>query len=339
MAPPSPNSNPNYSEEEPIANALLRAIDLAINDVIDDPGREPTRLEQEKLCYFAIEEFDLPVTYSWYLAGACTKVTGDPENAPGRQSLRTPTHPSDCGEDDEVQKYREYFTSETFFDDYNLKKVWYTNKFDFLRDFYSEFAGEYTDLYLASTNIRECLEDLDEIAENDTTNRSLTDFGVDTETKLVTQEDEEKLRLYVSDLHLELAQLEELSETRELVTKGTDLIEQVFAQLTTVESMSKSQEKAIEEIGEFFYYGVWRYPALYISTRTANGPNEDQLVAEHANRFLGFHKELLGRQTQLQERCNHLGLYPDAGHHSRRVNEEQVAHLQEMAKEVIEGAE
>jgi hypothetical protein len=32
-------------------------------------------------------------------------------------------------------------------------------------------------------------------------------------------------------------------------------------------------------------------------------------------------------------------LYPRAGHHSRRVDEEQMAHLHDMAREVLEGTE
>jgi hypothetical protein len=159
MTPPTPGTNNPYREEKPYADALLRGIELAVEDVFDDPGRNITRTEQEKLCYFAIKEFDLPVTYSWYLAGAYTKVAGEPDNAPGRMTTNTGGVRRDHGETEEVQQYRDYFASEVFFDDYDLREVWYTGKFDFLRDFYQECAPEeYTDLYLTSTDIREYLE-------------------------------------------------------------------------------------------------------------------------------------------------------------------------------------
>jgi len=114
MTPPTPGANNPYSEEEPYADALLRGIELAVEDVFDDPGRNITRTEQEKLCYFAIKEFDLPVTYSWYLAGAYTKVAGEPDNAPGRMTTNTGGVRRDHGETEEVQQYRDYFASEVF---------------------------------------------------------------------------------------------------------------------------------------------------------------------------------------------------------------------------------
>jgi hypothetical protein len=340
MTPPTPGANNPYSEEEPYADALLRGIELAVEDVFDDPGRNITRTEQEKLCYFAIKEFDLPVTYSWYLAGAYTKVAGEPDNAPGRMTTNTGGVRRDHGETEEVQQYRDYFASEVFFDDYDLREVWYTGKFDFLRDFYQECAPEeYTDLYLTSTDIREYLETLDETIEQETTNHSLSDFGGGSQGGLLSESDEQEFRLLISDLHLELAEIDDLSEIVDLVTRGTDVIEQVFAQLTTLESISSEQETVLQDLAPYFYYDVWRYPALYISTQTAEGPNRHHLVEEHADRFTSFHEDLLSRRNRLSERCADADLYPRAGHHSQRVDGEQMAHLHEMAREVLEGSE
>ena len=78
MTPPTPGANNPYSEEEPYADALLRGIELAVEDVLDDPGRNITRTEQEKLCYFAIKEDDLPVTYSWYLLVPTRRLPASP---------------------------------------------------------------------------------------------------------------------------------------------------------------------------------------------------------------------------------------------------------------------
>jgi len=340
MTPPTPGANNPYREEEPYANALLRGIELAVEDVFEDPGRNITRTEQEKLCYFAIKEFDLPVTYSWYLAGAYSKVAGEPENAPGRMTTNAGGIRRDHGETEEVQHYRDYFASEVFFDDYDLREVWYTGKFDFLRDFYEECApDEYTGLYITSTDIREHLETLDETIEQETTNHSLSDFGGGSQGGLLSESGERDFRLLISDLHLELAEIDELSEMVDLVTQGTDVIEQVFAQLTTLESISSEQETVLQDLAPYFYYDVWRYPSLYISTQTAEGPNRHHLVEEHADRFSSFHEELLSRRYRLSERCAEAGLYPRAGHHSQRVDEEQMAYLHDMAREVLEGTE
>lgn len=340
MTPPTSGTNNPYSEEEPYADALLRGIELAVEDVLDNPGRNITRTEQEKLSYFAIQEFNLPITYSWYLAGAHTKVAGEPDNTLGRMTTDTDGVRRDQGEREEVQQYRDYFASEVFFHDYDLRKVWYTGKFEFLRDFYQECApDEYTGLYITSTDIREHLETLDETIEREATNHSLLDFGGGSQEELLSNSDEREFRLSISDLHLELAEIDELAEIVDLVTKGTDVIEQVFAQLTTLESISSEQETVLQDIAPYFYYDVWRYPALYISTQTAEGPNRHHLIEEHADRFTSFHEDLLSRRNQLSERCANTDLYPYAGHHSQRVDEEQMTHLHDMAREVIEGNE
>ena len=340
MTPPTSGANNPYSEEEPYADALLRGIELAVEDVFDDPGRNITRTEQEKLCYFATKEFDLPVTYSWYLAGVNTKVAGEPDNAPGRMTTNTDGVRRDHGECGEVQQYRDYFASEVFFDNYDLRGVWYTEKFDFLRDFYQRYApDEYTGLYITSTDIREHLETLDETIEQETTNHSLSDFGGSSQVGLLSESDDQEFRLLISDLHLKLAEIDELSEIVDLVTRGTDVIEQVFAQLTTLESISNEQEAVLQDLAPYFYYDVWRYPALYISTQTAEGPNRYHLIGEHADRFASFYEDLLSRRNRLSKRCVDADLYPRAGHHSHRVDEEQMTHLHHMAREVLEGTE
>lgn len=337
MAPPTSDPGSPYREEEPYMNKLLRAIELAINEVINEQTREITRLEQEKLCYFAVIEFDLPITYSWYLAGAYTKVTGEPNDAPGRMTVDTQGLSQDPGESEDVRVYRDYFATEEFCKDYNLKKIWYTDRFEFLRDFYGECApSEYTNLYIASTDIREQLLHLDDTLERETRNSSLSEFGGGSDEGVLTHVDEKEFRLSVSDLHLELAQIYDFSEIVEPITRGTDVLEQVFAQLTKLDSISRDQEVVLDDLAAFFYYTVWMYPALYISVQTAEGPNRHHLIEEHATRFEKFHEQLLSHQTQLRERCIGAGLYPEAGHHSQKVDEEQIAHLHEMAKEVIE---
>lgn len=340
MTPPTSGSGSPYREEEPHMNKLLRAIELAVDEVFEDTDRSITRLEQEKLCYFAVNEFDLPVTYSWYLAGAYTKVAGEPDDAPGRMKVDTPELSHDPGESSDVREYRDYFATEEFFGDYTLQKIWYTGRYEFLRDFYEACAPEeYTELYLASTDIREQLVELDDTLEKETTNHSLADYGGGSDEGVLPEADERELRLAISDLHLELAQIDELAEIVSPVTRATDVLEQVFAQLTELDSITRNQEVVLDDLAKFFYYCVWMYPALYISAQTAEGPNRHHLIGEHASRFEEFHEKLLSRQDQLHERCIGAGLYPDPGHHSRQVDEEQMAHLHEMAREVMEGIE
>lgn len=321
-------------------NKLLRGIELAVDDVLDNPGRAITRLEQEKLCYFAIKEFDIPVTYSWYLAGACTKVSGEPSAAANRLNTHSTSLREDSGEDPDVRKYRDYFSSAEFMPDYTLRDIWYTNKYEFLREFYEYCAPEeYLDLYLASTNIREQLENIDDVVEQETSHHSLAEWGGGSDEGVLSESDEREFRLFISDLHLEIAEIDDLAETINVVTQGTDVIEQVFAHLTTLESISRDQSVVLDDLAAYFYDDVWRYPALYISTQTAEGPNDFHLRGEHATRFTEFQEDLLTRANRMRNRCLNVGLYPDTGHHAGKVDEDVSSHLNTMMKEYIEETE
>jgi len=120
-------------------------------------------------------QFDLPVTYSWYLAGAYTKVAGEPDNAPGRMTTNTGGVRRDHGETEEVQQYRDVGQHPRFFDDYDLREVWYTRKFDFLQQSAEECVpDELHRLYLSRLRTSGMhLETLDETIEQETTNHSL----------------------------------------------------------------------------------------------------------------------------------------------------------------------
>lgn len=336
MPPISSDSNSPYAEEVDHVNALLTAIDLAIEDVLDSPGRSVTRTEQEKLCYLLIREFDVPVTYSWYLAGANTKVTGEPNSNTNRIQPAANIMGVDEGYSDPVRQYRDYLTSTEFFPGYRLRDIWYTDRHTFLEDFYEAFAPDrFLDFYLVSTRIREKLESIENDIHSGTENRTLSSFTSDGPEPLLDQQTEEKFRLLVSDFHLELAEIDGLHEIVPTITVGTDVIEQVLAQLTEASSLTPDQRELVGEVFQYFYDDVWRYPALYISTQTAAGPNHHHLIDEHASRFTTFHEDLRARANQFQSRCEANGLYPSMNHHSNRLNDEQMTHLHELTRDLI----
>lgn len=321
-------------------NKLLRGIELAVDEVLNDPGRPITRLEQEKLCYFAIEEFDIPVTYSWYLAGACTKVAGEPSAAANRLNTPSTSLREDTGEDPDVRQYRDYFASTEFFPNYTLRDIWFMGKYEFLRDFYEHCAPEeYLDLYLASTNIREQLENIEDLVQHEITHHSLSEWGGGSDGGVLSESDEREFRLLISDLHIEISEIDDLTETISVVTRGTDVLEQVFAQLTTLDSISREQSVVLDDLAAYFYDDVWRYPALYISTQTAKGPNDYHLKGEHATKFTEFHEGLLSTANRMRNRCMDVGLYPNIGHHAGQVDENVGNHLNSVMKEYIEETE
>lgn len=325
-----------YADEEVHIERMLRGIDLAVESAIDSPGRKITRLEQEKLCYFLIQEFDVDVTYSWYLAGANTKVIGDP--GPSRNRVRTTDSglEADTGLEDDVLQYRNYLRQGDLLDGMSLRDIWYTDRFEFLETFYEEHAPEeYLQLYLASTRIREKLKNLADRIEESAGQPTLSQFGDSEPEPILSTRQEEKIRLLISDLHMEMAQIDRLSEIISPVSMGTDLIEQVLARLTEVGSLGQNQRDLLRDVFEFFFYDVWRYPALYISTQTAEGPNSMHLIEEHATLFADFHKQLGADARSLRTRCEANGLYPDLGTHSSRLDEDEMRHLQRVGHDIL----
>jgi hypothetical protein len=320
MVPPSEQNSP-YQTERQHANALLRGIDLAVEETIGDTDRDISRLEQEKLCYFAITEFEIPITYSWYIAGPYTKIAGEPDDASGPMERGSPDLSLDRGIDDEVRKYKNYLVSEEFFDSYSLSQIWYTDNYEFLIDFYNECAdSEYVDLYVASAEVRKQFSSLMKNLHRESQSQSLSDWGVEPDGGLLSPREEKEARQRISELHIEMSKIDELSDVKGTVVRGTDVVEQVFAKLTTISELSNEQRDALNDLSDFFYYYVWRFPALYISTQTSTGPNSHHLIEEHASRFLNFESgELVDMTKSMQQRCYDIGLYPEAGHHTHTL--------------------
>lgn len=311
---PSPADWDNFDQEEDLRTDVHLAIDLALNSVLDDRGREITAVEEEKLTFFAIRDLDLDLSYSWYLAGGNTEVgptpTPDTTYTPGQQFG---TIQQDTPTTDRLTQLRNYFRNERFFGDYNLATVWYTDRYTFLRDYYSEFAPEeYTDLYLTSVNIREKLANLDDLIATESQNTTLGDFGGGGSDKLLEPEDEREIRYLVSDFHIDLAAIDVLSETKQTVSAGTDLIEQVLFKLTQMEGTTREQRRLLDNLSEFFFYYVWKYPALLISAETATGPNEDIIRLNRLQEFDRFDQQIESEISRLTDHFYEVGLLPDA---------------------------
>lgn len=80
------------------------------------------------------------------------------------------------------------------------------------------------------------------------TNQSLSNWDGGSDDGLLSAQDEREFRQLISDLHIELATIGELSEIMETVTQATDVLERVFAQLTSLTSISDEQEVILDDL-------------------------------------------------------------------------------------------
>ena len=323
--------------ESTLIQELLGCVSEAIERTEGISPQYANKTKLQKLLYFAIEEYDLPITYSWYLAGAVVPdTTITPESLASPQSPQTPPSPSTHALDGSVdglegrdgeqsgidpimfsdsvdtptdtpESIFELVDRSTLIDFYvsKLPIVWSQNTMRFLQNFYQEAApSEYRSLYIESTHLRTHLNELVEAVESHTRGEAPT-----------TPIDELEIRLgrTVSDFHYYLRDIEELRETFELVVKGTDLIEDAIATLASLPPSEYTSEhvRALEALQDFFYYSVWRYPCLRISSKTATGPSAATLANKHRQSFEQFPERFRTAHKEAVETVRAAGLYPD----------------------------
>lgn len=334
----SPIDDAVFDGEEELRTDVRIAIELALDEVLDSSEqRDITQVEEEKLTHFAIRDLDLELTYSWYLAGVSTVANANPDT---RSKMHTgPSFGSlkaDQPVDDHIRELRDYFASEEFFLGYSLRKIWFTDKFEFLRDYYRELAPtQYRDLYIHSLDLREQLWHLTDRLETDQKNASLGDFGGGTSTGLLDRSTENEFRYAVSDFHMDLAEIDELTWLKKDVTRGTDVLERVYSKLTQFESASLEQKMLLDEMHDYFYYYVWKYPALAMSAETADGPNADALNRRRLIELDGFDKRLNAEIENLTEQSKQLGLLPGIDEPVSN-NFEKSAYLHSIIKESVD---
>ncbi|PHQ40443.1 hypothetical protein DJ69_01300 [Halorubrum persicum] len=137
MAPSSPPDDISTSDEDELREHVLDGLRLALDDELAGGStvnrRDLTKTEEEKLLYFAIRDLNLPLTYSWYLAGVKTdsdagtsEQTSSPPTPGPNLSIAPSAHNESGDQPDvssDVERYREYYRDTVFFDDYTERVI------------------------------------------------------------------------------------------------------------------------------------------------------------------------------------------------------------------------
>ena len=320
------------TESELVAQ-LFDVLDDAIDSLpeIDESYANKTKIQ--KLLYFAIDEFEIPVTHSWYLAGAVV-----PDRSIGPDALQTvdgpegPSSPSvpeidsdvdsaDLGTvdpilftessnlepDSEPSSGLSTYVSRsdllTFYRQ-EIPNLWHERTMRFLQNFYQETAPEeYRLLYIESTHLRTHLADLadaiDSVIAGESPKRSISSIR-------------ESIELSISDLHYYIGRHDNLSQTFDVVVEGTNIIEDAVMRLDQHEptNLTSEHRTAIERLQDFFYYYVWKYPCLLISADTASGPQADDLRAEQLAIFESFDDRVLEERATVATGLASVDLLP-----------------------------
>ncbi|TKX59691.1 hypothetical protein EXE48_14365 [Halorubrum sp. ASP1] len=322
--------------ESELVDQLLDVLGEAIDSLPEIDKSYANKTKIQKLLFFAIDEFEIPVTHSWYLAGAVV-----PDRSIGPNALQTadgPTGPSspsvpETDSEDVIESVStvdpilftdssgEKFDSEPSSDleayvsrsdllsfyRQEIPDLWHQQTMRFLQNFYQETApDEYRLLYIESTHLRTHLADLvdaiDAIIEGSTPERSIASIR-------------ESIELSISDLHYYIGRHDDLSQTLDVVVEGTDLIEDAVMRLDqhSTADLTPEHRSAIERLQDFFYYYVWKYPCLLISIDTASGTQADDLRAEQLAAFEDFDDRVLDERSTIAADLASVDLLPAPG--------------------------
>jgi len=324
----------NLTETElELVGQLLDVLEEATDSLPEINESYANKTKIQKLLYFAIDEFEIPITHSWYLAGAVV-----PDRTIGPNALQTtdgPTGPngpsapetdsedaienvspvdpilftdsagseSNLGPSPDLETYVSRSDLLPFYRQ-EITNLWHERTMRFLQNFYQETApDEYRLLYIESTHLRTHLADLvnavDAITEGGTPEQSIASIR-------------KSIELSISDLHYYIARHDDLSQTLDVVVEGTDLIEDAVMRLDQhpTADLTPEHRSAIEHLQDFFYYYVWKYPCLLISVDTASGSQADDLRAEQLAAFEEFDDRVLDERSTIAADLASIDLLP-----------------------------
>lgn len=311
----------NERDESEIIYDILLGLALAVieDERVDSDGtlRTITNTKLEKFVYMAVEEFELPITYSWYLAGAKAQsptirrerfktahgaITGksQPDEPVVRKHLRNYDAP------EEVRQFADFF---------DQKLHWmFKDKYEFLEGFYREYSPDrFRELYLHSHSLRMLL---------DQTVDQLDDAqagGVQTGLSSFTGSDQagapdhyEYAGQIISNIHLELASDELLQQMLPAYQDFTDILENAYMMLGKMEinEVTAKHLECFAELSDFHFNQAWQYPCLRISIETATGPRREEIITDRSQRLPEFEDRYYPRLNSKQELCEKAGLVP-----------------------------
>lgn len=338
---------PHPNKEDQILEVVMDGLRAAAVDMdIQDPWKYSTEIKLQKLVYLAIEQFDLNVTYSWYLAGAMVanervsieaqrgestttgyvqdnqvalENTNTDSTYQTNQSLESDSSLNNPSRQeikhfylnniDEVWRSREVKRE---FD--TLESIWYTKGKEFLEIFYQQLApSKYKQLYLSSLQFRTLLDEISEALETNsrkTTQSSLVNFGQ--ATTIPDRVDEMKR---VGDtIMFEIESQSEFKTCVEPFAAFFEIVIDIYQKLvaSSLDELPSQIGMLFDEFENFYYQMTWKLAATIIGHRTATGPRASMIARSHWNHHESLREKYPEAWKELVDKCSSLDLLIDS---------------------------
>jgi len=306
-------------EENQILSDIMSGLGAAIEESEVDPNKLSS-IKLNKLLYLAVDDFGLPITYSWYKYGASLSGGQNDvsvENVPLRpvDQVPSPDEPS-IGQDWEYPTPREY---KYFFErDIDLDNILREETKAYLRTFYDDYAPEeFRGLYVSSAILQ---KSLDELLDAD-----IDEFDTKLNTLSNTIEDE----LREVDSEILLNEYIESEEEEAFTSYSYTLREAIEHASGNGISLTVEQVDAFRSILRFFYSHAWKYIALSISEQTAEGPSRRDMIRGAVTDLDNLEKNYTDELKALRDRAIKRELLPGSPSPSIDTDIEMPAEINE----------
>jgi hypothetical protein len=287
-------------EEDDALEDIREGIEIAMSDRGYEGG-DVDDIKFNKLAYFAIQEYGLPITYGWYKYGpAPVNVANRNVNISPRSKGETP-----ATNQPRIRRSSDFLSPEEYYyffrDDLEeFEGIMQTETKEYLTGFYFEDApDEYRDLYIAGAELQKVLDEVKEDAS-----------WHDEHEEVITLLNRRLPRV----LH-EVASNPKLDESEEAVRRYGNLLMEVIVTASEMKGLDEAQQRFIRNVVDYFYGGVWKYVALLISRDTVDlspGENQDRLlnsIEDDLKRIrAGYGKEV----SRLEQEADEHGLTSDS---------------------------
>ena len=290
-------------DEDDLLEDVKEGVEIAMHrQGYGEDAVDPIKLN--KLAYFAIREFELPITYGWYKYGPApvnvARQVVDPSPRPSEEvaaadepRIRNLNHQNRSPEE------YSYFYAEDLAE---FERILETPTKEYLVTFYFEHApDEFRDLYIASVELQQVL---DEIKDDP----SWHDEG-DEYVALLERRFPRLIREVRSNPRLQEA------EAREAIERYEQLFTDVVTTASRQSELTEAQQRFIGRLVDTFYGGAWNYVALLVSRATVDlspGTNQQQLRNSIERDLQDIRTECPREHSRLAERATQFDLRSDS---------------------------
>lgn len=291
-----------YEDEEDLLQDIKEGVSIALARTGLDSEGYVDDIKLNKLAYFAIQEYDLNITYGWYKYGPAPYFPEgksnrgneiiSPQTPDAIQAVNSSRVPTP-GEKYLSPVEYSYFFTDDIFDEF--QRVVTSETKNYLVSFYEDNApSTYRSLYIESAKLQQTLDEIQDDA----------DWIESTES--VYTELEEGLQ----NVQREMLLVPEVNESVSAFNDYKKFMKNVMVAVVEKDDLTPDEQQFVEKLVSFFYDMTWNYTANIISSNTVTGENAEDL----RDSIEADLRELRNRHDRalkgLQERASEFGLLP-----------------------------